>query len=256
MEPPTLLLHSRLEFAGFALDLAGRILVDPSGRDVKLRRREFDLLSTLARNRGRVMSRDTLLYAIAGREPEAFDRAIDLYVGRLRRKIENDPKQPQLIVTIPGIGYRLEAKPEAAKTLGQAGPGRVDERTLRSAVGILTAFNKANAERNANAISSLYAENAISIRSNGPLSGRATIARRCALNYMRYIPDPSILHHVTAIGDSVMLRAGGWSGTYQGQDGPVRLSGSWTTTDLRDGNTWKICTETVLMDSGSYGPFR
>ena len=100
-----------LDFGSFALDLDGRILIDPSGREVELRRREFDLLLTLARSPGRVMSRETLLDAIAGREAEAFDRTIDVYVGRLRRKIEADPKQPRLIVTVPGVGYRLAAKP-------------------------------------------------------------------------------------------------------------------------------------------------
>ena len=64
-----------LDFGSFALDLDGRILIDPSGREVELRRREFDLLQTLARSPGRVMSRETLLDAIAGREadrPEAW----------------------------------------------------------------------------------------------------------------------------------------------------------------------------------------
>jgi two-component system torCAD operon response regulator TorR len=97
----------------FALDLDARILIDPSGRNVELRRREFELLMTLARSPGRVMSRSTLLDAIAGREAEAFDRTIDVYVGRLRRKIEKDPRQPQLIVTVPGVGYRLAVDPQA-----------------------------------------------------------------------------------------------------------------------------------------------
>ena len=73
-----------LEFGCFALDLDGRILIDPSGREVELRRREFDLLLTFARSPGRVMSREILLDAIAGRETEAFDRTIDVYVDRGR----------------------------------------------------------------------------------------------------------------------------------------------------------------------------
>jgi DNA-binding winged helix-turn-helix (wHTH) protein len=242
-----------LDFGSFALDLEGRILTDSSGRDIELRRREFDLLLTLARGSGRVMSRATLLDAIAGREAEAFDRTIDVYVGRLRKKIETDPKRPRLIVTVPGAGYRLMAKPKAIPTAVQAGPDRLDEPNIRAGLGILTAFNKANAERDAEAISSLYAENAISIRSDGPLCGRAAIERTYAQNYMRYSPYPSTLLDVTAIGEFMRLRAGGWSGTYHGPDGPIHLWGSWTTTDLRDGDTWKIRTETVLMYSGSYG---
>lgn len=80
MQPATSIPRGYLDFGRFALDLDGRVLIYPSGRDVELRRREFDLLLTLGRNPGRVMSRATLLYAIAGREAEAFDRAIDVYV--------------------------------------------------------------------------------------------------------------------------------------------------------------------------------
>jgi two-component system, OmpR family, response regulator len=94
MPPAIPTLHDYLDFGCIALDLDSRSLIDSSGRDVALRRREFDLLLALARNPGRVMSRDTLLDAIAGREAEAFDRTIDVYVGRLRQKIEKDPKQP------------------------------------------------------------------------------------------------------------------------------------------------------------------
>lgn len=239
---------SCLDFGCFGLNLDGRVLIDRSGRDVELRRREFDLLVALARGCGRVMSRATLLDAIAGREVEAFDRTIDVYIGRLRQKIETDPKRPRLIVTVPGVGYRLAARPKSAPT-----PAQTDEAIIRAGVGILNAFNNANAERDARLISSLYAEDAISIRSDGPLSGQATIEKTYARNYMNYHPHPSTLDSVTAIGDLVMLRAGKWSGTYEGGHGPVHLKGSWTTTDLRDGDTWRIRTETVLMHSGSYG---
>ena len=151
-----------LDFGCFALDLDGRILIDPSGREVELRRREFDLLLTLARSPGRVMSRETLLDAIAGREAEAFDRTIDVYVGRLRRKIEADPKQPRLIVTVPGVGYRLAAKPKLANRQPDADQ-RSDEAAIHAGAGILTSFNKANAGCDAQAVSALYAEDATMI---------------------------------------------------------------------------------------------
>ena len=57
---------------------------------------------------GRVISRDTLLDAFTDRRFEPFDRSIDVLVGRLRKKIEADPKQPRLIVTVPGEGYRFD----------------------------------------------------------------------------------------------------------------------------------------------------
>jgi DNA-binding winged helix-turn-helix (wHTH) protein len=240
-----------LDFGRFALDLDSRIMIDPSGGTVELRRREFDLLLTFGRNPGRALSRTTLLLAIAGREAEAFDRAIDVYVGRLRRRIENDPKQPRLIVTVPGVGYRLAVKPISTPPQCQADADRrPDEPANREWFSILAAYNKANAERNAKAISALYAEDATMIRrSDGLLSGRAMIEGMYAQHFEHYSPHPSKLEHVAAIGNDLMLRAGSWSGTYQGQDGPIHLAGSWTTTDVRDGDTWKIHSETTFIYS-------
>lgn len=240
-----------LDCGGFALDLDGRILIDPYGRNVELRRREFDLLLTLARSPGRVMSRTTLLDAIAGREAEAFDRTIDVYVGRLRRKIETDPKQPRLIVTVPGVGYRLAAKPRLANHQPNAGQ-RWDAAATRAGGGIIEYFNQAHMERNARAISALYAEDAAVIHSDGLLSGRASIEQAYAQAYEQFSPGPSRLEHVVAIEGDMMLRAGSWSGTHPGPAGPVHLWGSWTTTDVLRGTTWQILTETVLTHSNSY----
>jgi uncharacterized protein (TIGR02246 family) len=252
MRPEIAVPHDYLDFGCFALDLGSRILIDPSGRAVELRRREFDLLLTLARSPGRVMSRATLLDAIAGREAEAFDRTIDVYIGRLRRKIETDTKQPRLIVTVPGVGYRLAAKPMTAQP-GRAYPDqRPDEPAARAALAIVTAFNKASFDKNPEAVADLYAEDATMIKSIKLLSGRAAIEADLLQFYDRYSPYPSKLEHVAVIGNDMMLRAGSWSGTYQGQDGPVHLWGSWTTTDVREGATWKIHTETSFVRSGSY----
>src|SRR5690242_8601354 len=54
------------------------------------------------------------MQAMVGRESEAFDRSVDVLVGRLRRKIERDPKNPKLIVTVPGVGYRFASQPQPA----------------------------------------------------------------------------------------------------------------------------------------------
>ena len=81
--------------------------------DLALTPSEFGLLSVLVRGAGRALSRDHLLQAVAGREAEAFDRSIDVLVGRLRRKIEADLKNPRLIVTVPGVGYRFAERPAA-----------------------------------------------------------------------------------------------------------------------------------------------
>jgi uncharacterized protein (TIGR02246 family) len=242
-----------LDFGCFALDVDTRILIDPAGRELALRRREFDLLLTFARSPGRVMSRAALLDAIAGREAEAFDRTIDVYVGRLRRKIETDPKQPRLIVTVPGVGYRLAAKPRPALPSQADAEQRPNERAICAGAGILTAFNKANLEHDAKALAALYADDAVIITTNGPLSGRTTIEKWYRENRKNYSPDPSKLEQVAAIGNDVMLRAGSWSATDYRHDAPVHLRGYWTTTDVRDGATWKIRMETTWRAQAGSG---
>jgi class 3 adenylate cyclase len=96
-----------LSFEGFTVDLAGRSLRDGDGNEVPLTRAEFALLVVLARHPGRVLSRDQLLDAALGRRAEPYDRSIDVLVGRLRRKIEPDPKVPRYIVTVLGEGYKF-----------------------------------------------------------------------------------------------------------------------------------------------------
>lgn len=99
--------RDRLCFAGWELDLAARRLLDPQGREVGLTSGEFDLLRTFARHPGRVLSRDFLLERTRGREAAPFDRTIDVQVGRLRKKLEADPEDPQLIKSVRGAGYIL-----------------------------------------------------------------------------------------------------------------------------------------------------
>ena len=103
----------RLYFEGLTLDLAARTLIDGSGREVSLRRSEYELLRAFVDSPGRALSRDLLLETIAGRRSEPYDRSIDVLVGRLRRKIEPEPKQPRLILTVPGVGYRFAVKPHS-----------------------------------------------------------------------------------------------------------------------------------------------
>jgi two-component system OmpR family response regulator len=105
--------RSVLRFAGWALDASARTLQAPDGRAVELTAGEFDLLAVLARHPGRVLSRDFLLEQTRGREAGPFDRTIDVQIGRLRRKIEADAEQPQLIKSVRGAGY-LFVPPVAA----------------------------------------------------------------------------------------------------------------------------------------------
>jgi len=97
----------RLRFAGWQLDVAARRLTNPGGEDVALTGGEFDLLCAFARHPGRVLSRDFLLEQTRGREAAPFDRTVDVQVGRLRKKIETDADDPQLIKSVRGAGYIL-----------------------------------------------------------------------------------------------------------------------------------------------------
>jgi two-component system phosphate regulon response regulator OmpR len=88
------------------LDLERRVLVDPdNGREQRLAASEFDLLRVFAENPNRPLMRDWLLEVTAHREADAFDRAIDLRITRLRRKVEVDPAHPEAIRTVRGVGY-------------------------------------------------------------------------------------------------------------------------------------------------------
>src|SRR6202041_3225064 len=106
---------------GFTLDLASRTLSDASGSEVPLWRSEFTLLATLLGAPGRALSREQLLDAVSGRRAEPFDRSIDVLIGRLRRKIEPDPKAPQLIVTVAGFGYKFATPVQTVETTSSLG---------------------------------------------------------------------------------------------------------------------------------------
>ncbi|KQW42448.1 MULTISPECIES: winged helix-turn-helix domain-containing protein [unclassified Roseateles] len=92
-------------FLGWQLDLAARRLDGPDGNEVRLTTGEFELLATLVQNPGRVLSRDFLLEQTRGREAAPFDRTIDVQIGRLRKKLEADAENPQIIKSVRGAGY-------------------------------------------------------------------------------------------------------------------------------------------------------
>jgi adenylate cyclase len=96
-------------FAGLVFDLDACTLKRESGEAIALTRGEFALLREFVRRPGRVLSRDFLLDAVVGRRNIPFDRSVDVMVGRLRKKVEPDPKQPSVIQTVPGEGYRFTA---------------------------------------------------------------------------------------------------------------------------------------------------
>ena len=92
-------------FADFELNLRTRRLKRRDGPNIDLTNREFNLLAALLAAPERILSRDQLLEASRVYDNEVYDRAIDVQVLRLRRKIEADPAQPRFIVTERGVGY-------------------------------------------------------------------------------------------------------------------------------------------------------
>jgi DNA-binding response OmpR family regulator len=95
----------------------GDLCIDPVGRQVTvdgevkaLTGYQFDLLLLLAQNSGRVMTRDQLMNGLKGEQAEAFDRSIDVHIGRIRAAIESDPKKPERIITLRGVGYLFSSR--------------------------------------------------------------------------------------------------------------------------------------------------
>lgn len=99
-----------LAFNGWALDTRTQHLTSPDGLVVPLSQAEFRLLQTLLTHPNRALTRDQLLDLTQGREAHAFDRSIDVLVGRLRRHLDDDAREPELIKTVRGRGYMLAAR--------------------------------------------------------------------------------------------------------------------------------------------------
>ncbi len=96
--------HKVMRFGSLEIDRDARS-VSVSGNLCELTSYQFDLLVALAERAGRVLSRDQIMEAVRGRELEAFDRSIDVHMGRIRSAIELDAKDPKRILTVRGVGY-------------------------------------------------------------------------------------------------------------------------------------------------------
>jgi DNA-binding response OmpR family regulator len=99
-------MRSRLEFRDLVIDVNERRTYK-SGNEVELTHTEFDLLTFLASNAGKVLSREKILNSIWGYEYPIETRVIDVHIRNLRRKIESQPSRPYYILAVPGIGYRF-----------------------------------------------------------------------------------------------------------------------------------------------------
>src|SRR5688572_27062646 len=93
-----------MRFGSMEIDRDART-VCVNGKPSELTSYQFDLLVVLAERAGRVLTRDQIMEAVRGRELEAFDRSIDVHMGRIRAAIEADPKNPKRILTVRGVGY-------------------------------------------------------------------------------------------------------------------------------------------------------
>ena len=108
--PPAPVQPRRLAFAHLVIDLGARRMHDAEGNEIALTTGEFDLLRALLERPNQVRSRDELMNSLYGREAGPFDRAIDVGIARLRRKVEPDPANPDLIRSVRGMGYLLAAE--------------------------------------------------------------------------------------------------------------------------------------------------
>jgi two-component system response regulator MtrA len=95
----------RLDLGPLAIDLAGRT-VTRDDQPIALTRTEFDLLTELARHPGQVLTRDVLLDRVWGYDYLGDSRLVDVAIQRLRAKVETDPADPQLVLTVRGAGYK------------------------------------------------------------------------------------------------------------------------------------------------------
>ncbi|MBZ3693158.1 response regulator [Phyllobacterium sp. 22229] len=95
------------KFAGWTMDCSRRRLVSPDNVRVELTSGEFNLLETLVKSAQRMLSRDQLLELAGSNVAYGYDRSIDILISRLRRKMEDDPRSPKLILTIRGGGYQF-----------------------------------------------------------------------------------------------------------------------------------------------------
>ncbi len=107
-EPPAKVIR----FGGWTLEPSRRRLLNPDGAEVSLTGGEYELLLVLVERPNRVLTRDMLMDLLRGRQAGPFDRAIDVAVSRLRRKLEDDGRNPSLIKTVRGGGYVLAATVE------------------------------------------------------------------------------------------------------------------------------------------------
>ena len=128
---------------------------------------------------------------------------------------------------------------------GAAAQQTSNQDAWQSGASVLQAYNKAMQARDAAGLVALFSEDAILLTPDGPLVGHAAIEKRFEGLFKAIITkDPSKLEKVVMIGDALRLRTGSWSAVVQSPNGSMPVKGYWSTTDVREGNSWKIRMET------------
>jgi len=111
---PPIARRETFRFEGFTLDVASRSLTDAQNQPVPLTSGEYKLLEAFVTHANRVLSRDQLLDLVYESDSPAFDRSVDVRIGRVRKKLGDDPRNPRLIRTIRNDGYMFVGKVTAA----------------------------------------------------------------------------------------------------------------------------------------------
>ncbi len=101
-QPPS---PQRVKFGRCLLDLASHQMFDAEGAEIPITTMEFELLKVFVEHPGKALSRDRILTLTKNREWDPYDRSIDIRIARVRRKVEVDPDNPQVIRTVRGVGY-------------------------------------------------------------------------------------------------------------------------------------------------------
>jgi len=119
-----------------------------------------------------------------------------------------------------------------------------DANARESAEKYVANFNIAAQSKDASALAALYTEDAFLVTPDGIVSGHSAIELWRSEGFKVVTAKPSTLDRVDLIGSTVRVKSGTWAATLQGPSGPIQLKGYWSTTDVFDGNSWRIRMET------------
>jgi DNA-binding response OmpR family regulator len=106
-------------FAGWRLDPASYQLSSPEGEPIRLTSQEFQVLAALVQRRGRILSREQILEIVANRNWTPYDRSIDVLIGKIRRKLNDNVREMQFIKTVRGVGYVFAPPEGGVETRGR-----------------------------------------------------------------------------------------------------------------------------------------